>query len=405
MERNETPISKAIKAKLRLVDEEVEAAWLGDRGHIYAELDPSPYFTATLAVDTTHIHHRAWIESFPYITAMLIMNKAKSMIATAREALLNVGADENLQVDIENFILAFFDYSHYTQRLPVFVGEVERKLSSWRKDYNPEELGLTKIEDLFQSYVKYALQKAREVIDVEFTLLRTQTTPKHLEVREETDRPISNGLSKPYVVKKMEMANKENFFRKEGDFWEVSFDGKAVRGIKHLAGMDYIQYLLEHPGQAVPASEFIRTPLTPEEGSRLGKMHEDQLEELGLSKSKSLRQGYKEKRSEEIVEQDQRSKEILINRIKELEETINDRDSLGEEVRKAQQEREDLIKELTAALDKSADKPRKAVFSVITRAINRMKKHHSSLAEHLKKNIHLGYSCFYTPPIDPNWNN
>jgi hypothetical protein len=40
IKQNETPISKAIKAKLRLVDDEVEGAWLGDRSHIYAELDP-----------------------------------------------------------------------------------------------------------------------------------------------------------------------------------------------------------------------------------------------------------------------------------------------------------------------------------------------------------------------------
>jgi hypothetical protein len=196
-----------------------------------------------------------------------------------------------------------------------------------------------------------------------------------------------------------------NFFRKEGDFWNVSFDGKTVRGIKHLIGMDYIEYLLEHPGRGVSASRFIRTPLTSEEGSRLGKMHEDQLEELRLSKSKSLRQGYKEKRSEEIVEQDRRSKEEFRKRITELEEIINDKESLGEEVWEAQKEKEDLIKELTASLDKSADKPRKAVSNAITRTINRMKKYHSSLAEHLKRNIHPGYSCIYTPPIDPNWNN
>lgn len=199
-----------------------------------------------------------------------------------------------------------------------------------------------------------------------------------------------------------------NFFRKEGDFWNVSFDGKTVHSIEHLIGMDHIEYLLEHPGRFVSASEFIRTPLTSEEGSRLGEMHEDQLEELRLSKSKSLRQGYREKRSEEIVGQDRRSKEIFRKKITDLEEIINDRESLQEEVWKAQKEREALIKELKASLDKSAksaDKPRKAVSNAITRAINRIRKHHPSLAEHLKKHIRLGYFCTYTPPIDPNWNN
>ncbi len=387
MERNETPVSKAIKAKLRLVDEEVEAAWLGDRGHIYAELDPAPYFTATLAVDTTHIHHRAQIESFPYITAMLIMNKAKSMIATALEVLPKVDADENLQKAVKKFILKFFNYSDYTQRLPVFVGEVERKLSSWRKDYNPEELGLTKIEDLFQSYVKYALQKAREVIDVEFTLLRTQTTPKHLEVREETDRPISKG----------------NIFRKEGDFWEVSFDGKAVSTIKHLIGMDYIKYLVENPYRSTPATEFIRTSQISREADPLNKMSKDQLEELSLTKSRSPGHLVEKLDHKEKAKNEQR-KDTFRKRIKELNEIIDEKESPKDERSRAIEEKNMILNELSDSFTKSNDKARSSVKNAINRAITHIKQHHPGLADHLKKYVALGHTCLYIPPVDLHWN-
>ena len=393
MERNETPVSNAIKTKLRLLGREVDRAWDSIFSSNLYQIDPAHPGTVGII-----------IKSFADEVIKLVEHKVKSIMETAREALSSVDADENLQVEVKDFILSFFDDSTYVDRLELFVKGVEEKFKSWGKVFR-WEWSLFGLQHSFHDRVEATLCNAREEIDADFALLHTRTTAKQTEAREEADRPISSGLSKPHVVKKMEMAKKENFFRKEGDFWEVSFDGKTVRGIKHLRGMDYIEYLLGHPGREVTVSEFIRTPPASEEASRFGKMNEDQLEELRLSKSKSLRQGYKEKRSEEIVEQDRRNQEIFRKRITDLEEIINDSESLREEVSKAQKEKEDLIKELKASIDKSADKPRKAVSSAITRAINRMKKHHSSLAEHLKRNIHPGYSCIYTPPIDPNWNN
>jgi hypothetical protein len=165
------------------------------------------------------------------------------MIATALQTLSNVGADENLQVEVENFILTFFNYSNYAKRLPVFVDEVKRKLSLWRKDYNPEELGLTKIEDLFQSYVENALRTARNEIDVEFTLLRTQTTAKHSEVRKEVVGVPS--------------------FEHSEDFRSVSYSGKTYTLTPKQA--QSIKILFEAQERKMPdvAQDYILNEVSP----------------------------------------------------------------------------------------------------------------------------------------------
>ena len=241
------------------------------------------------------------------------------------------------------------------------------------------------------------------------------TQPAYPRIISQAPKPIStvrgNGssiYSKPSLNSTQEMNRVEteegNFFRKEGDAWKVSFDGITVPNIRHLKGMDYIKYLLEHLGRYVPVSEFIQTLPTSEEATRLGKMREDQLEELSLSKSKSLKEGHKVRLSREISERDRQTKEKFRKEIRELEEIIVDPQSPKEEVSEAQTKRKLLINELRAFHDRSTDRPRTAVSMAISRAITHIGKHHRSLAEHLRNHIHLGNECIYSPPNNPDWN-
>lgn len=201
-----------------------------------------------------------------------------------------------------------------------------------------------------------------------------------------------------------EVTETGNIFRKEGDAWEIFFDGKPVRNINQSKGMEYIKYLLEHPGRYVPASAFIQTPPTSEEASLLDKMHEVQLEELNLSKSKSPKGKHKVRLSGEMLERERQTKEKFRKEIKELDEIINDPDSLQEEVLKAETKKEFILKELKASYDRSAENSRTAVANAITRAITHIRKHHRPLADHLKKHIQLGNRCIYSPPDNPDWN-
>ena len=201
---------------------------------------------------------------------------------------------------------------------------------------------------------------------------------------------------------KKEVSEEGNIFRREGDAWKVSFNGIMVPNVPHSIGMDYIKYLLENSYQLTSASAFIKTPPTSEEASPLIKMNKEQLEKLGLTKSTSL--GDVRETVDDIA------KHEFKNKIQDLVETINDKTLPESERLKAQEEKEQLIKYLSGSLNKNG-KPRKSynkgrtsVSNAITRAITHIRKHHSPLAEHLGKNIHLGYSCIYTPPVDPNWN-
>ena len=50
----------------------------------------------------------------------------------------------------------------------------------------------------------------------------------------------------------------EEVFRREGDYWTVSWDGNVVR-LKDAKGLHYIAYLLAHPGRQVLACELAET--------------------------------------------------------------------------------------------------------------------------------------------------
>ena len=399
MEQNENPISKAIKTKLRLVDDEVEEAWRWNRGAIYAELDL--YFV--VAGGITHKHNRAQIESFAAITATLVKRKAKSMIAKALEDLSNVGADENLQVNVKNFILTFFDYSAYAQRLPVFVDEVERKFSSWKEDYNPEELGLTEIEDLFQSYVKDALRTAREMIDAEFTLLRRQTMLKRLEVREEADRPISNGLSEQTEGPK----EKRNYFRKDEDSWTISYEGKVITGVKDAKGLHYIAYLLQNPNKIIGVSELVTIvdkPLQDQRAKEFDIVDEETQDKLHIRRTSNLGD------SGEVL--DQQALQAYKTRLEAIDEDLSEQGLTDETRDKLQEEKEKIEDEIKNAYFHGrprkggdvSERIRKAVTSRIQTSIKKITEKNPLLGKHLSDTIKTGSSCSYNPPIFIPWN-
>ncbi len=43
----------------------------------------------------------------------------------------------------------------------------------------------------------------------------------------------------------------ENYFKRNGDFWTIRFQGKESKPIKHVNGLLYIAYLLERPGTSI----------------------------------------------------------------------------------------------------------------------------------------------------------
>ena len=48
----------------------------------------------------------------------------------------------------------------------------------------------------------------------------------------------------------------DNVFRHTGDFWEIVFQGRKLKPVRHLAGMTYIRELLSHPGKYIAAIDL-----------------------------------------------------------------------------------------------------------------------------------------------------
>jgi pimeloyl-ACP methyl ester carboxylesterase len=68
----------------------------------------------------------------------------------------------------------------------------------------------------------------------------------------------SNGASRAKTEQPQAPASPEAMFRREGDYWTVSWNGNVVR-LKDAKGLHYIAYLLANPGRQVLACELAAT--------------------------------------------------------------------------------------------------------------------------------------------------
>lgn len=181
MERNGTSAATAIKRKLHLINKRVEGVWHSERQTLYDKIDPTRLGTL-----------RTHIESFAAITIQLVKRKAESMKSTTLETFSNMEANENLQVELKNFILKFFDDSAYVQRLMRFLEGVERKFKSQGLSFRPEQLRINLIESLFQAGIKNALREARGEISTDFVLFSARAPAKYSEATEGAEKRIPN---------------------------------------------------------------------------------------------------------------------------------------------------------------------------------------------------------------------
>jgi hypothetical protein len=106
---------------------------------------------------------------------------------------------------------------------------------------------LRKAMDVVRGYIDETDQALREAV-AEY---RKELEPAGGEEREKpaqehpaAEEPEPEGASGAYV------------FRKDGDTWEIVFEGERLPRFTHLDGYSYLQYLLEHPNQEVNAIEL-----------------------------------------------------------------------------------------------------------------------------------------------------
>jgi tetratricopeptide (TPR) repeat protein len=188
-----------------------------------------------------------------------------------------------------------------------------------------------------------------------------------------------------------QQAARRDVFRREGDYWSLSFEGSTVR-VRDLKGMRYLARLLADPGREfhvldLVAAERGQTPA-------VGRAAEPGLPDAAFGDAGPLL--------------DARAKEAYRRRLAEIEDDMGEALAMGDEVRAAQAdvERDLLIRELTRAVglggrDRRAaaasERARASVTRALRQAIARIHEHHPTLGTHLDRSIRTGTYCAYLP--------
>jgi hypothetical protein len=182
-----------------------------------------------------------------------------------------------------------------------------------------------------------------------------------------------------------------NMFRREGDYWSVSFDGHTVR-VRDLKGMRYLARLLADPGREYHVLDLVTAETG--HGAQLDSSHAGNLPRSAFGDAG------------EIL--DARAKDAYRRRLAEIEDDIDQARAIGDAERAAQAdaERDFLVRELARAFGlggrdrraaSASERARAGVTRAIRQAIARIGEHHPQLGEHLNHTIRTGTYCAYHP--------
>ena len=182
-----------------------------------------------------------------------------------------------------------------------------------------------------------------------------------------------------------------NVFRREGDYWTVTFDGSTVR-VRNVKGMHYLARLLADPGREYHVLDLVAA----ETG---GVAHVDSSHAARLPRSLLGDAG-------EML--DARAKDAYRRRLAEIDDDIDQARAIGDAERAAQAdtERDFLLRELARAVGlggrdrraaSASERARAGVTRAVRQAITRIGGHHPQLGEHLSRTIRTGTYCAYLP--------
>ncbi len=216
---------------------------------------------------------------------------------------------------------------------------------------------------------------------------RMRVADAQAEVGAVPERVLREGLS----ATTRPLSSELNEFRREGDYWSVTFEGRTVH-VKDLKGMHYLARLLADPGREFHVVDLVLAAsggAVPAQRSAPG--------ESGLSQPGD---------AGEVL--DARAKKAYRRRLAEIDEDIEDARAAGDGEREAQAEieRDFLLRELSRAVGISgrdrragsaSERARVSVTRAVRKALSRIREHHPPLAEHLDRAIRTGTYCAYLP--------
>ena len=159
--------------------------------------------------------------------------------------------------------------------------------SIWMPPFGEEDLPLSGAEEVAMKALNKLEQKLEEKRQYR-ELIATKAAVNGVEL------PRRGRKAAPDEEQAKETTER-NVFRRKGDYWNVRYAGKASLQLKDSTGMQYIGYLLGHPG------EKFRTPLElervvkrpeVESNPRYSVMTKAQLDEEGLSIQRPVHQKF-----------------------------------------------------------------------------------------------------------------
>jgi hypothetical protein len=188
-----------------------------------------------------------------------------------------------------------------------------------------------------------------------------------------------------------------DLFRREGEYWTVSYDGSVVR-LKDSKGLRHLARLLAHPGRELHVTDLeaadgeAARPAAARPGGRAGSGELEvrpDLGDAGALLDAEAKASYKARLDELRAERDEA-------------EGFND----PARAEKARQEQDFLVRELARAVGlggrdrraaSHAERARLNVTRAIRAAMAGLARAHPSLGRHLSATIRTGRYCSYTP--------
>ena len=199
----------------------------------------------------------------------------------------------------------------------------------------------------------------------------------------------------------------EGVFRKEGDFWTITYGGRTFR-LHDMKGLAYIAHLLAHPGERIHVHDLLATVEGTAAGDGRIRMAAGPARQDGLEVVRELGDA-----GEAL---DLRARGEYRRRLGELRAELEDAEGQSDPGRanRARTELEFLTAELAAAVGRGgrgrkiaahAERARATVTKSIRASLERIGRNDVKLGHHFATCIRTGYLCAYLPDPErkPFW--
>jgi len=226
------------------------------------------------------------------------------------------------------------------------------------------------------------------------------------EIAESTRNGTQAALS-PDLMAQAVSPNQPCIFRREGDYWTLTFEGQTLR-LKHSNGLLFVADLLEHPDRELHVAQLV---------ALLPVARANYLEGLYVSHSERARLGMhlvSGKNSNPIL--DPTAKAEYRSRIDELRDALEQAIAFNDSAKAADLEREleFIATELSRAVGAGGrnrehrandERARVNVTNAIRAVTAKISKEHPSLGRYLRTTIRTGRFCSYHPDprSSPRW--